>query len=155
MVCIQKLRRFLSQWLMRLDKGRDDFIYAWRLSVFVLNSKSSEHSADGASVTAACSQLAISHAIFCEVLSCVLDTKWVYYGQTQLYWRRCSTAHVNARPKDEESQSTNRRTPQDVSPVNGFPAERLLLTQILELRHPRCVCTNTVGCKEVKHNQFR
>jgi hypothetical protein len=22
----------------------------------------------------------------------------------------------------------------------------------LEMRHPRCVCTNEVGCKEVKHN---
>ena len=65
---------------MRLDKGRGDFIYAWRLSVFALHSKSSENSVDGASVTAACSQLAISQATFCEVLSCVLETKFVYNG---------------------------------------------------------------------------
>ena len=39
-------RSVLGQRLMRIDKLRGDFIYAWRLSVFALHSKWSEHSLD-------------------------------------------------------------------------------------------------------------
>ena len=131
--CIWKQRSLKGQWLIRLDKGRCDFINAWRLSAFPLHSKSSENSVDGASLTAACSQVAISHANFCEVLSCMLrwtQTLSAIRVERQLYGRRCSHAHVSARSKDEENPSICRCTRQNFSSVKGFPVECLLLTQL-------------------------
>ena len=98
----------LGQGLMRLDKRRGDFIYARRLSVYTMHSKSSEHSVERALMTATCSQLSLSHTNYriCDCLrsvSCVLDIQFVSYGYTQLYWRcyhpRESYAQRRGKPK--------------------------------------------------------
>jgi hypothetical protein len=63
----------LGERLIGMDKRGGDFIYAWRLSICAMHSKSSEHSVAGAMVTAACSQLSLSHVIcrICDFLRSV------------------------------------------------------------------------------------